>query len=63
MTGPNEREDYLGFGDGFTANPRVREDCESRIEQLEAALEWIVGCAMTEPGLMVAKARAALEGK
>lgn len=37
------------------------EEAAARIERLEAALEWIVGCALTEPKEMVDKARAALE--
>lgn len=37
----------------------LREDNE----RLRAALEWIVGCALTEPEAMVEKARAALGEK
>ena len=32
-------------------------------ERLRAALEWIAETTLTQPGLMVEKARAALEGR
>ena len=34
---------------------------DAEIERLTAALEWIVGCALTEPQAMTDKARAALK--
>ena len=33
----------------------------AEVERLRAALEWIVGCALTEPQAMTDKARAALK--
>ena len=36
------------------------EEYRRDVERLRAALEWIVGCALTEPQAMTDKARAAL---
>ena len=38
-------------------------EAADRIQQLETALEWIAGTALTEPKAMVEKARAALGEK
>ena len=42
---------------------RAAFDAADEIEMLRAALEWIVETTLTEPGLMVEKARAALGGR